>query len=228
VGVAFALVPACDSKTREEASAPVTNPEDVFRFPSPTTGTVFEEGEVLEPGSYALQLDGLTIAFEVPSGWQAWKYGVMPAAGGADPPAGSGLGFWIVDRIYTDPCRWNRALVDPGHGSQALARALRAARGEYASEATRTTLTGRPALRMEIVVPPDLDLSRCWGEAFVSWPQRDPPGGGRYHQGPGQHDRLWILDVDGTRLVVDASFFPGTTAIDRAELFRVVRSVHVD
>ena len=53
-------------------------------------------------------------------------------------------------------------------------------------------------------------------------------GGDREQQGSGQHDRLWILDVDGVRLVMDATLMPGTTAADRAELARVVASVHID
>ena len=40
--------------------------------------------------------------------------------------------------------------------------------------------------------------------------------------------RGWILDVDGIRLVMDATFMPGTTAADRAELARIVASVHID
>ena len=38
-------------------------------------------------------------------------------------------------------------------------------------------------------------------------------------------DRLWILDVDGERLVIDASTLPDATAEDRAELERVVDSI---
>jgi len=47
----------------------------------------------------------------------------------------------------------------------------------------------------------------------------------RYQQGPGQVDRLWILDVDGRRLVIDATYMPGSTDQDRATLAKVVNSI---
>ena len=219
MGLACVLVAACGTGTTNTPSALVSPSVDVF-----------QEGARLESGSYTLDLDELTITIEVPSGWKAWAYGVSPAEGGSGPPSGMGLGFWLVDNIYANPCGWNSGLLDPPPGPLPadLAMALKDQRGRFATKATSVTLAGRQALRMELTVPPELDFSRCWDQTFLSWPQRDPPGGGRSHQGPGQHDRLWILDVDGTRLVVDASFFPDTPAADRAELWRIVRSVEVN
>jgi len=40
--------------------------------------------------------------------------------------------------------------------------------------------------------------------------------------------RLWILDVDGTRLVVDANYMPTADAADRRQLFDVVDSIRFD
>ena len=33
----------------------------------------------------------------------------------------------------------------------------------------------------------------------------------RFQQGAGQVDRLWILDVEGRRLLIDATYVPGST-----------------
>ena len=41
----------------------------------------------------------------------------------------------------------------------------------------------------------------------------------------GQVDRLWILDVNGQRLVVDASYSPDTTQAQRDEQERIVQSM---
>jgi hypothetical protein len=43
-----------------------------------------------------------------------------------------------------------------------------------------------------------------------------------------EHDRLWILGVDGARVVVDAFDFPGASDEDRAELRAIVESVQID
>ena len=51
----------------------------------------------------------------------------------------------------------------------------------------------------------------------------DPSGTtDRYEQGPCQVDRLWILDVEGRRLVIDASYLPGATAQDKADVQQVL------
>lgn len=57
---------------------------------------------------------------------------------------------------------------------------------------------------------------------FKSWTDVE---GDRYQQGPGQIDWLWILDVEGHRLVIDATYLPGATGQDRAELAQVVSSI---
>jgi hypothetical protein len=49
--------------------------------------------------------------------------------------------------------------------------------------------------------------------------------GTRYEQVPGQVDRLWVLNVNGQRLVVDATYSPDTTKADRAELGAIVKAL---
>ncbi len=81
----------------------------------------------------------------------------------------------------------------------------------------------------DMVVTGDADFQGCDVEPsdghlnFVSWVGNGM--GERYQQLPGQVDRLWILDVSGQRLVVDATYGPDTTAVDRDELGRVVESL---
>ncbi len=57
---------------------------------------------------------------------------------------------------------------------------------------------------------------------FVSWWGTD--GGERFHQVPDQVDRIWVLDVNGQTVVVDA-YAPDVSAADRQELEQVVESV---
>jgi hypothetical protein len=40
-----------------------------------------------------------------------------------------------------------------------------------------------------------------------------------------QVDRLWILDIDGERLVVDGAFMPSTDTKDREELWMIMESI---
>ncbi len=59
---------------------------------------------------------------------------------------------------------------------------------------------------------------------YASWVMN---GGARYHQGQGQIDRLWILDIDHQRLLVNAAFFPCSSPQARQELRRIVNSIRI-
>ena len=43
--------------------------------------------------------------------------------------------------------------------------------------------------------------------------------------GPNQHNRVWILDVDGTRLMIWAWYLPDASDEDRAALEEIVNSI---
>ena len=49
--------------------------------------------------------------------------------------------------------------------------------------------------------------------------------GDRCQQVAGQVDRLWVLDVEGQTLLVDATYTPATSEADREELDQVVASL---
>ena len=54
-----------------------------------------------------------------------------------------------------------------------------------------------------------------------------PTGPGYWAQGPNEHNQVWILDVDGTRLVIDACYFPDTSPQDRAALDELLASIQI-
>jgi hypothetical protein len=43
----------------------------------------------------------------------------------------------------------------------------------------------------------------------------------------GEHDQVWILDVEGKRIVIDAFDFVTTTPADRAELRSLIETVRI-
>jgi hypothetical protein len=49
-------------------------------------------------------------------------------------------------------------------------------------------------------------------------------GGVRLHQGPGQIDEVWVVDVDGTLVLFDAGYFAGTPAEYVEEMRDMVES----
>jgi hypothetical protein len=149
-----------------------------------------------------------------------------------------GLSVWDVTQVPRDPCQWQGQLYDPGPTVDDLVQALIAQRLRNASKPTDVTLAGYPGQYLEwsvaadMVVTGDADFAGCDVEPsnghrdFISW--LSSAGGSRYQQVAGQVDRLWVLDVDGQRLVVDATYSPHTTEIDRAELGQVAESLRFE
>jgi hypothetical protein len=180
----------------------------------------------LEPGTYRFLQPvepSLQITVTVPAGWDPFDVGVLRRS--SDSPRHMGLLFEIPNGVYVDPCHSSRGLVPVGATVDQLATALANQRRRHGTTPTGVTLDGYAGEYVELAVPAHIDFGSCDGGRFNSWLS---PGGDREQQGPGQHDELWVLDVDGIRLVMDATFMPGTTAADRAELARVVASVHIE
>jgi hypothetical protein len=139
---------------------------------------------------------------------------------------GQGISTWIVGNVYAKPCRWSDTLPDPPIGSSVedFVAGLTNQKHRHASEPTDVTLDGFGGQFMEVTVPADLALARCDDGQFRTW--TDTTTGGRWLE-PGQRDLLWIVDVDGTRLVIDAALGPQTTPADRADRIQMVESIQI-
>ena len=70
-------------------------------------------------------------------------------------------------------------------------------------------------------VPDDIDIAAdCDRGEFHVWP-------GHEQSDPGQLDDVYILDVDGTRLVLDVNYFPDLPQADLDELESIGQSLHI-
>ena len=174
-------------------------------------------------------LDYPAFTFEVPITW---------SANGAFVTKGSqGVSVWDVGEVPRDPCHWSSTMSDPGPTVDDLVGALTTQRYRHATEPTEVTLSGYQGRFLELSVPDDwvvtgdADFKGCDVEPsnghrdFVSWWGNGE--GERYLLVAGQVEMVWILDVDGQRLVIDATYPPDTADADRAELMSVVDSLRV-
>ncbi len=145
-----------------------------------------------------------------------------------DTPRHVFVSFWDVDKVYAHPCDWSsEPLVDPGRTVEGLVAALVDQPMRNATTPVEVTVDGYQGFMLEWSVPTDIDFSTCDEGFFESWTALGWSSD-RYQQGPGQVDRLWILDIDGSRLVIDAMYMPGATEQDREELFAVVDSIQFE
>lgn len=208
---------------------------------SPTVGsaTLATGSEQLDAGTYVLDLDAWASGVErypnvtimLPDGWaNIDSLGVNTGQGG---PHWMGITFWDVGEVFAHPCQWKGKMIQPGPTAADLATVLAERPLRDATEPVDVVVDGYAGKEMEWSVPDHIDFSTCdtfegdnffesWDAAAGSW------ASDRYQQGPGQVDRLWILDVNGERLVIDAMYMPSTDAKDRAELGQVMESIRFE
>ena len=175
----------------------------------------------LDAGTYTiprLHGESIDIQFTVPDGWEGLG-GVVVLKHDV------GLGFWVVDNLYVDPCHESRGVLDPPPGPtvQDLAAALAAQPLRNGSDPTPIEIDGYAGEMVTIHVPVDADLAVCDDQEYGSWTGH----GARGHATPGERDEVMIVDVDGVRLVIDASTFPDSSAEDLAELRLVIDSIQL-
>jgi hypothetical protein len=186
---------------------------------------------VLEPGTYVVStLDpdfdaSYRITMDVPDGYTGFTDGSGVAKLGRIGQMA--VTAWVIGDVYADPCRWETTLLDPPPGSSvdALVAALVAQKGLRVSTPTDITVDGFAGTSMERTVRAGT-IADCDGVHFRPWLGTD--GGERYLE-PGEHDMLWIIDVDGVPLLIDASLgAAGTSAQDRAAHIQIAESVRID
>jgi hypothetical protein len=194
----------------------------------------------VDPGVYLVDPDGdpetgpqvhFTIAGE---GWRAWV-GTYKVEQG-DESAGRVVGLTIAEvaEVVADPCH-RHTWEDPGPTVVDLAEALAALPGFEVLEApSETTLAGYAGQRFALQVAdleyePGRGFTACNGGYFYAW--RAPTGRDRsptrYYQGPGQQLEMWVLDVDGSRLLIETNRFPDSPADDVAELEAILDSLEI-
>ena len=189
--------------------------------------------QALKPGIHVLDLvaretgPGPThlpkIEITLPEGW--FNYGGTFVGKGQELPHTVAVTFWDVAQVYPTPCKWKgKPMIDPGPGVNGLASALAMQPLRHATAATDVVLAGFHGKYLKWSVPTDIHFDRCDEGYFESW-TANGWSSDRYQQRPGQVDRIWILDVHGQRLVIDAFYLPQATKRDHAELQRVVDSI---
>ena len=193
--------------------------------PSPTTGptpvpTLPQSGQ-LAPGTYRSNF----MAFTLPAGWSAFD-GWAALKGNGDPPNGMAVAADVdFATVYNDPCHWQTTAASVGPTVDNLVAALVAQKRGSKVTPVDVTIDGFHGKQIDLMVPLNVTVTACDVGQYKSW--TDSGGGDRYNQGPGQHDLLDILDVNGKTVAIQRSFYPANTAADRAELQAILDSVRI-
>ena len=191
----------------------------------------------VEPGArHAVTEAGVPFSFRVPTragGWERFSnISTDKSAGGpisinksrTGPQGAEAIIFWTSspDGDYADPCA---RLLSPPAGSSAsdLAAAVSTAPGtELVKGPSNVTLGGRPAKHVELTVR-EKNVG-CKPGFFYTW--RAVNGGALWlTTNVGDTIRVWIVDVDGTRLFIEAETSEQAGGDLEQEVQQIVESI---
>lgn len=166
--------------------------------------------------------DSIRVTLTVPEGWEPdpLRLGVWLIGKGNGPPDGANL---FVERggwLYRDPCHSSATTaIQVGPSVDDFANAIANNPPLDATTPVPVTLGGYSGKYLDLQIP--ADISACTEGAYWPW---EP---GFYAQGASQRWHLWILDVNGIRVVILTTDYAGTSAADRTALQAMVDSLQI-
>jgi hypothetical protein len=212
------------SPTPSTAASPSPTPT-IGASASPLQMSVGNTSTAMAPGTYVARLPfPLPVTFTVPAGWQGHIPG--PNALWLNRTNGEAeVGFSLNAALYADPCHPDEGLLEPSPGPtvEDFAQALGALPGLEATTPTALNVGGYNGLQLTITAP-DSFAGCSAADGYLVWKL---PLGATYDMVPGEKNHLWVLDVDGQRLVIDAREQPGQTAQERAEVQGIRDSIAI-
>jgi hypothetical protein len=230
-----------------EATGPSTSAPPASSEPSPAS-TIHDVMELepeaaLEPGAYFIDPDldpdtPLRVMYEVPvEGWSRW----IGAVKFAEPdPSHVAVSITTVANLVRHGCR-DHSWAEPPVGASVadLATALADLPPfRVTSPPEDVTVDGYDGKHLELTVPnlplagDDHRFTGCIGGHLKSWVgaiDTAEEGDAFYgYTGPGYREEFWILDVEGTRLMIASGRSPGSPPEDLAELGAIINSIRIE
>jgi hypothetical protein len=204
---------------RSNVGAPAPT-ETASPSPSPVVNGALPAADAIPEGSYVIADPfRVEMGLQIGPGWSMWG-GPFDSQVGAiyeGSPDDHGIIFVIVNNVYSDACDPGAGAMTPQLGPTVddLAAALATQAGTESSDPVPVTIDGHDGLYLDYTYP--------GGECahLTRW----PTSAGDRLALTGERDQVWILDVDGTRLVLDAFSFPGTTDEDLAEMREMIENL---
>jgi hypothetical protein len=217
------LLGACGVTDSTRGEAPDTQDEPTTSAaPEPDTEPIaledVAEGTSLDPGVYLLPArsrpDLPAALLEVPSGFVGGGEFIMATGKGF-----AALAYWEVTHVYANACS-KQGLRDAGSSVEDLAEALESQAMLLPTGPVAVAVNGHEGLYLEMSAP-DLDYQSCKMNDVAFW---HSAAGDLYSGVAGSVVRVWILDVDGRRAVLNTYAEPGATKAQVERLTKLVES----
>jgi hypothetical protein len=235
LGLAFLLALGACSAGPEAAGPSPT--EATASSPAPEIRDIreLEFFAALEPGTYFIDPDQdpstpLRVVYEVAEeGWSQWIGATK--FHGEDGHVGVSIG--TVANLVAHGCK-DRSPADPPVGPtvEDLATALAdLAPFRVTSAPADVTMYGYQGKHLELTVP-DLPVEGVGHHGdgnLASWIDANEEGEPFFgYTRPGYTEEFWILDIEGTRLMIAAERTPGSPAQDLAEQRGILDSIRIE
>lgn len=205
---AMLIVAACGtvnppSTTPTFRSSPVPRPSPAAPSPS-ASATKLNESHVeqaLTAGTYEIGAPfGVPTTFSVPAGWRVTNLdqGDITLASGD-----TWLVIDIVESVFADPCESRDGPIDPPVGStvREIVEALINMKGFKSGPISDFSLGAHAGKAFELANSIDTHDIDCYGVALLPiWTYR---GGTEVWTAGGLVEKMWVIDVEGTPLVID-------------------------
>lgn len=211
------------------AESPAVAPTD---SPAPTTAAEFPAG-ALSVGRHLFTMVGIPFTLEVSK--PGWISAPNPDVEGGTIRKGVGTGssdawilMWGLDGIYADPCG-NDPAPPAGPSVADLASAFASIPGTEATQPADVTVGGLAAKLVVVTIPADIG---CEPSQFNLWYDDVACGSdnpcGRWASDLGSTIRLWIVEVNGTRLTIEAETYEGATVALEEEIQQMIDSIQFE
>ena len=172
--------------------------------------------------------DSIRVTVTVPDGWDGFEgRALVRSVESYSPPGGAALIFGRGGWLYSELCSGPGPDIPTGTTVDEFVTALVDHPDLDVTSPADVTLGGYSGTYLELRAPANTttdELGPKLGECnyYFVW---EP---GIYAQGPNALWRIWVLDVDGVRMLVRSDSFPGTTAEVQAQLAAIVNSIQIE
>lgn len=174
--------------------------------------------------------DGVEVTMTVAaSGWDG--EGILEwGDNGASAPDGAGMISFASPEyyVYGDPCAWSSTIPEtPATTVEEVIDALANQASREASVPEDITVDGYAGKRIILQMADGVEFDACDEGLFALLapsPGTSADDVGRYSQDPRQIEELWVVDLDGSIVVMDGVYYPDTMPSVVQELQAILAS----
>lgn len=213
--------------TVQSAASPAAVPSHTPAAAAPGTPLPLASPGAIGPGTYSMGTWApVPVTFQLYSDWTLDGNGIVRKGS-----AGQWLGFsaWAVDHVFADACHWTGTSRQVSTAADIVA-ALAAQTGREVTPPVDVTLDGRSAQKVHLYVPEGSPPTCDGGGAALyvrNWTDPNGDESGGWASDSGQIDDVYVVDVDGTPLVLVATSHQYSDPGAAAELQQIINSVRL-